>query len=168
MWLARLQHTGKNGDGDDVPMPPVVFEGVQLENRVDNNGDGSPPFLRWRVAKVNTESGAVKKLYVTDWFHKHRVDQVRDGNPTPSPRPRGRTTSTWTLRPGPTTTSRSRRGESTRTWSQWRGYGHVRTLVAAPDKRFQVDSVFFRGMDGGKAPHSRRQAVGQDQGIRRR
>ncbi|MEF2528338.1 hypothetical protein [Streptomyces sp. CS62] len=125
MWLAQIQHFGKNGQ-TAIPMPPVVFDGIQLPNRVDNNTDGSPPFLRWRVEKIRTETGAVvavkyaptecsakepknlpssaenntlrcypvikevpdpadpkgeKKLYFTDWFHKHRVDPGPRGAP---------------------------------------------------------------------------------------
>ncbi|WP_159046551.1 RHS repeat-associated core domain-containing protein [Streptomyces sp. XY413] len=198
MWLAQLQHTGKNGDGDDVPMPPVVFDGVQLENRVDNNEDGSPPFLRWRVEKIRTETGAViavkyaptecstkepkklpaspenntlrcypvikeipdpndpkgeKKLYVTDWFHKHRVDQVRDENPN-AISPTKETNYQYLDAPAWAFDDETEHlSEKARTWSQWRGYGRVRTLVgSAPDKRSQVETVFFRGMDGDKAP----------------
>ncbi|GAA1555917.1 RHS repeat-associated core domain-containing protein [Streptomyces globosus] len=198
MWLSQLRHIGKNGDGDDIPMPPVVFDGVQLENRVDNNEDGSPPFLRWRVEKIRTETGAViavryaptecstkepkklpaspetntlrcypvvkeipdpqdpkgeKKLYVTDWFHKHRVDQVRDEHPN-GISPTKETNYQYLDAPAWAYDNESEQlKEPARTWSQWRGYGHVRTLVGvAPDKRSQVDSVFFRGMDGDKAP----------------
>ncbi|MGW5846550.1 polymorphic toxin-type HINT domain-containing protein [Streptomyces sp. NPDC055254] len=198
MWLAQLQHTGKNGDGTDIPMPPVVFSGVQLENRVDNNEDGSPPFLRWRVEKVTTETGAViavkyaptecstkepkklpsspenntlrcypvikevpdptdpageKKLYFTDWFHKHRVDQVREENPN-GMSPTKETNYQYVGTPAWAYDEESEQlSEKARTWSQYRGYERVRTLVgAAPDPRSQVEVLYFRGLDGDKAP----------------
>ncbi|MEV7593014.1 DddA-like double-stranded DNA deaminase toxin [Streptomyces sp. NPDC089922] len=198
MWLAQVQHIGKNGGDDDVPMPPVVFEGIQLENRVDNNDDGSPPFLRWRVEKIRTETGAVvaakyaptecstkepkklpsshenntlrcypvikeipdpadpkgeKKLYVTDWFHKHRVDQVREEQPN-AISPTKETNYEYIGAPAWAYDDDSEQlPEKSRTWSQWRGYERVRTIVgSAPDQRSQVESLFFRGMDGDKAP----------------
>ncbi|MET9837362.1 polymorphic toxin-type HINT domain-containing protein [Streptomyces virginiae] len=197
MWLAQIQHFGKNGP-TEIPMPPVVFDGVQLENRVDNNEDGSPPFLRWRVEKIRTETGAVtavkyaptecstkepknlpssaenntlrcypvikevpdpadpkgeKKLYFTDWFHKHRVDQVREEHPN-AISPTKETNYQYVGTPAWAYDDETEQlPEKSRTWSQWRGYERVRTLVgSAPDPRSQVESVFFRGLDGDKAP----------------
>ncbi|MFG2342254.1 hypothetical protein [Streptomyces yangpuensis] len=94
-----------------------------------------------------------QKLYVTDWFHKHRVDQVRDENPN-AVSPTTETNYQYLDAPAWAFDDETEHlSEKARTWSQWRGYGHVRTLVgAAPDKRSQVDTVFFRGMDGDKAP----------------
>ncbi|MFI1453917.1 polymorphic toxin-type HINT domain-containing protein [Streptomyces roseus] len=198
LWLTAVQHTGKNGK--EVSLPPVTFRGKQLPNRVDGMGDGKPPYLRYRIEAIDTETGSTvnvhyrapecraaeprvmpashesntlrcypvineipdpndpkreKKLYVTDWFHKHIVDQVqeedRNGN---SP---ARVTEyqylgapawayddeTETMRP------------NTRTWSQWRGYERVRTLIgAAPDKRSLTETLFFRGLDGDRAAPS--------------
>ncbi|MEV7612388.1 polymorphic toxin-type HINT domain-containing protein [Streptomyces sp. NPDC089799] len=102
-----------------------------------------------------TDPKREKKIYSTDWFHKHIVDSVREedrnGNsPT-------RTTSyqflgkpawafddeTEMMRP------------KTRTWSQWRGYERVKTLIgAAPDKRSMTETLFFRGLDGDRAAPS--------------
>ncbi|MCB5179390.1 polymorphic toxin-type HINT domain-containing protein [Streptomyces antimicrobicus] len=197
MWLAQIQRTGKNG-GTPVSMPPVVFDGVQLPNRVDNNEDGSPPFLRWRVERIRTETGAAiavkyaptecsttepknlpsspesntlrcypvikevpdptdpngeKKLYFTDWFHKHRVDQVREENPN-GISPTKETNYQYLGTPAWAYDNETEQlAEKARTWSQWRGYDRVRTLVgSAPDKRSQVDTLYFRGMDGDKDP----------------
>ncbi|MER5931556.1 polymorphic toxin-type HINT domain-containing protein [Streptomyces sp. NPDC002054] len=99
-----------------------------------------------------TDPKRERKIYSTDWFHKHIVDSVREedrnGNsPT-------RTTSyqflgkpawafddeTEMMRP------------KTRTWSQWRGYERVKTYIgAAPDKRSMTETLFFRGLDGDRA-----------------
>ncbi|MFJ7168377.1 polymorphic toxin-type HINT domain-containing protein [Streptomyces globosus] len=197
MWLAQIQHFGKNGQ-TAIPMPPVVFDGIQLPNRVDNNTDGSPPFLRWRVEKIRTETGAVvavkyaptecsakepknlpssaenntlrcypvikevpdpadpkgeKKLYFTDWFHKHRVDQVREEHPN-GISPTKETNYQYLGTPAWTYDDETEQlSEKSRTWSQWRGYERVRTIVgSAPDPRSQVEAVYFRGLDGDKAP----------------
>ncbi|QES49826.1 hypothetical protein DEJ50_20380 [Streptomyces venezuelae] len=108
-----------------------------------------------------TDPKRERKIYSTDWFHKHIVDSVREedrnGNsPT-------RTTSyqflgkpawafddeTEMMRP------------KTRTWSQWRGYERVRTYIgAAPDKRSMTETLFFRGLDGDRAgPDGGRKSV---------
>ncbi|MEU7063114.1 RHS repeat-associated core domain-containing protein [Streptomyces sp. NPDC046161] len=198
MWLAAIEHTGKNGT--PITLPPVTFRGKQLPNRVDGMGDGKPPYLRYRIEAIDTETGSTvnvhyrdpecraaeprvipaspesntlrcypvineipdpndpkreKKLYVTDWFHKHVVDQVseedRNGNsPTRVTEYQYLGTPAWAyddeteaMRP------------HTRTWSQWRGYERVRTLIgAAPDKRSQTETLYFRGLDGDRAAPS--------------
>jgi RHS repeat-associated protein len=196
LWLNQVQHTGRNGT--PITLPPVVFSGKQLPNRVDNDSDGNPPFLRWRVETIQTETGAkiavkyappecssvtptklpsspesntlrcypvvtevpdpsdptgMKKLYSTDWFHKHRVDQVReeDRNGTS---PTKETNYHYLGAPAWAYDDESENvDDRVRTWSQWRGYEKVRTLVGvAPDKRSQVDTVYFRGMDGDRMP----------------
>ncbi|MEU0391353.1 polymorphic toxin-type HINT domain-containing protein [Streptomyces sp. NPDC006208] len=194
LWLNSVQHTGKNGT--PVSLPPVVFEGKQLPNRVDNNEDGNPPFLRWRVETIQTETGAriavkyaptecsteapkklpaspetntlrcypviievpdptdptgIKKKHSTDWFHKHRVDQVREEDkngtsPTKETNFQYLGAPAWAYDDDSELLS-----EKARTWSQWRGYAKVRTLVGvAPDKRSQVENLYFRGLDGDK------------------
>ncbi|MCW7991144.1 hypothetical protein XF35_39535, partial [Streptomyces platensis subsp. clarensis] len=118
LWLSEIRHTGRNGA--DLPLPPVKFRGKQLDNRVDGTGDGKPPYKRYRVEAIDTETGSTilahyadtqcsttalpsspetnkmrcypviteipdpndpkreRKLYVTDWFHKHVVDWVQE------------------------------------------------------------------------------------------
>ncbi|MEU0956940.1 polymorphic toxin-type HINT domain-containing protein [Streptomyces niveus] len=57
LWLESIQHTGKSGSA--ISLPPVTFEGVQLDNRVDKIGDDVAPFIKWRVRKVTSETGSV-------------------------------------------------------------------------------------------------------------
>ncbi|MFJ8646223.1 polymorphic toxin-type HINT domain-containing protein [Streptomyces sp. NPDC093546] len=203
LWLAKIQHTGKNGT--PVAMPPVVFEGKQLPNRVDNDTDGNPPFLRWRVETIQTETGArlavkyaapecstvepkklpatpdtntlrcypvinevpdptdptgMKKLYFTDWFHKHRVDQVREEDKNGTS-PTKETNYVYLGAPAWAYDDESEvLSQRARTWSQWRGYERVRTLVGvAPDKRTMVENLYFRGMDGDKLAGSTRRSA---------
>lgn len=57
LWLESIQHTGKSGSA--LSLPPVTFDGVQLDNRVDKIGDDVAPFIKWRVRKVTSETGSV-------------------------------------------------------------------------------------------------------------
>ncbi|MGW6704055.1 RHS repeat-associated core domain-containing protein [Streptomyces sp. NPDC054956] len=57
LWLASIQRTGKNGATPGITTPAVQFVGKQLPNRVDNNGDGSPPYFRYRIEAIHTETG---------------------------------------------------------------------------------------------------------------
>ncbi|MCD7444194.1 Rhs family-like protein [Streptomyces lincolnensis] len=196
LWLSQIRHTGKNGT--PISLPPVTFKGKQLPNRVDNNADGNPPYLRWRVEVITTETGARiaveyaepecsakapkklpsapesntlrcypvvletpdptdptgrKKVYKTDWFHKHRVEEIREEdarNISPTKRTRYEYVGTpaWAYDDESENVS-----DKVRTWSQWRGYERVRTLVgSAPEKRSLVENRYFRGMDGDKQP----------------
>ncbi|WP_282703867.1 RHS repeat-associated core domain-containing protein [Streptomyces sp. CC219B] len=207
LWLDSVQHTGKNGT--PISLAPVVFKGKQLPNRVDNDKDGNPPFLRWRVETIQTETGAriaveyaktecstetsphklpsaahsntmrcypviqevpdptdetgLKKKYFTDWFHKHRVDEVREEDKNGTS-PTKVTTFQYLGDPAWAYDDDSELlSEKARTWNQWRGYGKVRTLVGtAPDKRSQVETVYFRGMDGDKLPGGKREVEVKD------
>ncbi|MER6622371.1 polymorphic toxin-type HINT domain-containing protein [Streptomyces sp. NPDC000931] len=207
LWLDAIRHTGRNGT--PISLPPVTFQGKQLPNRVDNDSDGNPPFLRWRVETVQTETGAriaveyaepecstetdpkklpaaphtntmrcypvvnevpdptdetgLKKKYFTDWFHKHRVDEVREEDKNGTS-PTKVTTFQYLGDPAWAYDDDSELlSEKARTWSQWRGYGKVRTLVgSAPDKRSQVETVYFRGMDGDRLPTGKREVTVKD------
>ncbi|QES46916.1 Rhs family-like protein [Streptomyces venezuelae] len=199
LWLNQIQRTGKNGATD--PLPPVTFTGEQLPNRVDNDTDGSPPFLRWRVAVITAESGAktsvtyaapecsskepkklpakpeantlrcypvikeipdptdptgLKKLYSTDWFHKHRVDSIREGDNTKGTSPAKRTVYDYVGTPAWGYDDETENvSDRVRTWSKYRGYERVRTLVGtAPEKRSLVETLYFRGRHGDKDPAS--------------
>ncbi|MET9855282.1 polymorphic toxin-type HINT domain-containing protein [Streptomyces sp. NPDC006450] len=57
LWLVSIQRTGKNGTTPGITTPAVQFVGKQLPNRVDNNGDGSPPYFRYRIEAIHTETG---------------------------------------------------------------------------------------------------------------
>ncbi|MFE1377871.1 restriction endonuclease fold toxin [Streptomyces sp. NPDC058740] len=195
LWLSEIRHTGRNGG--DLPLPPVKFRGKQLDNRVDGASDGKPPYKRYRVEAIDTETGSTilahyadtqctatalpsspetnkmrcypviseipdptdpkreKKLYVTDWFHKHVVDWVqeedRNGNsPTRRTEYQFIGDPAWAF-DDETEMMRPK----TRTWSQWRGYERVRTYIGvAPDRRSQTETLFFRGLDGDRATPS--------------
>ncbi|MFE4656516.1 polymorphic toxin-type HINT domain-containing protein [Streptomyces hydrogenans] len=202
LWLKSIQRTDENGG--TLGLPAVTFVGVQKPNRVDNDTDGNPPYLRWRVTQINTETGArtvvvyaptecsstpgavklpaspdsntlrcfpvvvetndptdptgMKKKYSTDWFHKHRVDQVReeDKNGTSPTREVNYTylgTPAWAYDDASELTNKP-----ARTWSVYRGYGEVRTVHGvAPDVLTRTETLFYRGMDGDlKADGTRR------------
>ncbi|MBP2038966.1 RHS repeat domain-containing protein [Streptomyces avidinii] len=56
LWLASVKHTGKtNGD---LSTPEITFSGQQLANRVDGL-EGLPPFIRYRINAISTESGGL-------------------------------------------------------------------------------------------------------------
>lgn len=204
LWLSSILHTGENGAA--LKLPPVTFSGVQLPNRVDNDDDGNPPYLRWRVEVIQTETGArivakyapaecssmpgavrlpsapdsntlrcypvvnesndpkdptgMKKLYKTEWFHKHRVDQVRDEdiNATSPPRETNYQyfgTPAWAY-----DDESELANEQARTWSVYRGYSKVRVLVGtAPDKRTQTETLYYRGLDGDLTSSGSRRSV---------
>ncbi|MFF5253846.1 RHS repeat-associated core domain-containing protein [Streptomyces leeuwenhoekii] len=200
LWLAKIQHTGKNGTGSTpVTMPAVTFTGKQLPNRVDDNTDGNPPYLRWRVEQIHTETGGVigveymptecsaktdpkklpaspetntmrcypvvvesadptdptglKRVYSTDWFHKHVVTKVGEQDKSDLSTAKevayeyvGKPAWAWD-------DDSEVLSEKARTWNQWRGYQKVRTLQGvAPDKRSLVENVYYRGMHGDRLP----------------
>lgn len=64
LWLESIQHTGKSGSA--IALPPVTFDGVQLDNRVDKIGDDVAPFIKWRVRKVTSETGSVLTVNYSD------------------------------------------------------------------------------------------------------
>jgi RHS repeat-associated protein len=57
LWLNSIDHTGKVGT--DATVPSVKLYGQQLANRVDVPGDNIQPFIRFRMAAVESESGSV-------------------------------------------------------------------------------------------------------------
>ncbi|MEV8534919.1 polymorphic toxin-type HINT domain-containing protein, partial [Streptomyces sp. NPDC051211] len=195
LWLSEIRHIGKNGTA--IELPPVKFRGKQLDNRVDGQGDGKPPYRRYRIEAIDTETGSTiranyaptqckaadprvmpaspetntlrcypviselpdptdpereRKIYSTDWFHKHIVDSVqeedRNGNsPTRRTEYQFIGDPAWAF-DDETEMMRPK----TRTWSQWRGYERVRTYIGvAPDKRSKTETLFFRGLDGDRA-----------------
>ncbi|MGV9887273.1 RHS repeat-associated core domain-containing protein [Streptomyces sp. NPDC003395] len=56
LWLSSLVRTGK--DGGSLALPPVTFTGQALANRVDGL-DGYQPLTRYRITRIDTESGEV-------------------------------------------------------------------------------------------------------------
>ncbi|MFC8198591.1 polymorphic toxin-type HINT domain-containing protein [Streptomyces sp. NPDC057298] len=55
LWLESVTRTG-HGAGATAAMPKVTFAGLQLDNRVDGV-EGLPPFSRYRVHAIDTETG---------------------------------------------------------------------------------------------------------------
>ncbi|MFJ3235917.1 polymorphic toxin-type HINT domain-containing protein [Streptomyces sp. NPDC086787] len=65
LWLKSIRHTGKVGS-TPITLPAVSFEGVQLHNRVDKTGDDVVPYIKWRVRKITSETGAVVTVNYSD------------------------------------------------------------------------------------------------------
>ncbi|MFE3579973.1 polymorphic toxin-type HINT domain-containing protein [Streptomyces vinaceus] len=76
LWLGEIKHTGKNGM--DTPLPPVKFRGKQLPNRVDGASDGKPPYLRYRIEAIDSETGSTILAHYKD-------PQCRAANPRVMP-----------------------------------------------------------------------------------
>ncbi|WP_407109568.1 RHS repeat-associated core domain-containing protein [Streptomyces sp. DSM 116494] len=64
LWLDSIQHTGMSGTA--ITMPAVKFSGVQMHNRVDKTGDDVPPYIKWRVRTVTSETGSVLTVNYSD------------------------------------------------------------------------------------------------------
>ncbi|MDT9684596.1 RHS repeat-associated core domain-containing protein [Streptomyces sp. TRM76323] len=64
LWLKSIQHTGKVGT--PIALPAITFSGIQLHNRVDKTGDDIPPFIKWRVRTVTSETGSVLTVNYSD------------------------------------------------------------------------------------------------------
>ena len=54
LWLDSIVHSGLAGG--TVSLPPVRFDGVQRENRLDATG-GAPPMNKWRLQRITNETG---------------------------------------------------------------------------------------------------------------
>lgn len=65
LWLSQIQHTGL-GASTSKSMPAVTFQGVQMANRVEHNGAGSPPMNRYRISSIRTEAGATTSVNYSD------------------------------------------------------------------------------------------------------
>jgi RHS repeat-associated protein len=61
LWLSSISHTGSDTSAGGTAPPAQVesFAGVQEQNRVDTATDGLPKLVRWRIASITTETGAV-------------------------------------------------------------------------------------------------------------
>lgn len=53
LWLDSISRTGLSGPS--ITTPPVIFDGIQMPNRVLI--DGAQPLIKWRVRTINTETG---------------------------------------------------------------------------------------------------------------
>ncbi|MFG2249425.1 RHS repeat domain-containing protein, partial [Spirillospora sp. NPDC048823] len=86
---------------------------------------------------------------ITDWFHKYVVNSViqtdRTGlSPDMATKYEYLGGAAWHFDDDDGLTK-----EKNKTWSQWRGYGHVRTLTGSYNTpSTQADTYYLRGMDG--------------------
>lgn len=82
-----------------------------------------------------------------DWFHKYVVTSVRQVDTTEA---RDLVTSYAYEDPGWAFAEDSLTANPYRTWSEWRGYRKVHTMVGAPDgpERTKSTAVYYRGLDG--------------------
>ncbi|WP_432827051.1 polymorphic toxin-type HINT domain-containing protein [Dactylosporangium sp. CA-092794] len=195
LWLASIGHAGLAG-GARLDLPQVTFTGVQLDNRVDSQGDQLPAMKWWRVASIRNESGGevsvayeqpeckpgeartpetnTQRCFPTlwtppgqsapklDWFHKYVVRQVVEADHTG-----GNTRDViayeylgggaWHFADDDGLTP-----EKYKTWSQWRGYGTVRTRAGDAGEQTLTEARYFRGMNGDKLPGGTRSASVKD------
>ncbi|WJK32836.1 RHS repeat-associated core domain-containing protein [Solwaraspora sp. WMMA2065] len=57
LWLHKIDHQGRYGDGDPLTVPSVELGPLQLPNRIDIPGDNVAPLIRPRLTTVYTDSG---------------------------------------------------------------------------------------------------------------
>ncbi|MFI8103786.1 RHS repeat-associated core domain-containing protein [Streptomyces sp. NPDC086023] len=195
LWLDGITRTGHVGG--TLAMPEVVFDGVQMPNRVDE-AEG-PPMNWWRVRSIRNEFGGtttvtysgrdcapgalpaspesntrrcLPTVYEKDgkpkleYFHKYVVTGVVQNANLPG----DLSTPVETAYEYVGAPAWAYAGEdglvpaSQKTWSQWRGYGKVRTIGgnAAEGARSLAETTYFRGMDGDKLPAGTRSVTVTD------
>jgi RHS repeat-associated protein len=186
--ITRTGHTGPTGAAT-ITTPPVTLGYIQLQNRLDRDGDGQDPFVKKRLMTVVDEvGGQVDVDYsafacnagglptpqtnttrcfpqkrkpgpnldpVTDWFSKYVVDKVirtdRSGQALDSVTDYtyvGDAAWHWDESTGMIPAEE-------KTWSDWRGYEHVRVQTGesgSPASR--SEHWFLRGMNGDRADSS--------------
>ncbi|MEU7527250.1 RHS repeat-associated core domain-containing protein [Saccharothrix sp. NPDC042600] len=59
LWLRSITRTGHVGG--DASLPPVLFDGVRMANRV-GAVDGLQPMNKWRMSRVYNETGGVTEI----------------------------------------------------------------------------------------------------------
>jgi hypothetical protein len=65
--LSNLPGYRVGSGGTSVTLPNVTFSGEQRANRVDNGLDEGPPMIRYRLNRIESESGGVTTIaYKTD------------------------------------------------------------------------------------------------------
>ncbi|CNE39549.1 Cell wall-associated polypeptide CWBP200 [Mycobacterium tuberculosis] len=191
LLLKEIQHSGHAAtDGSNpVTLPKVTFHHVQLPNRLDESGDDTLAYIRYRISAIYDESGGQldvgysdtdcsrsnlptpetnttrcmpviwtppgREDPITDWFHKYVVTSVtqvdRTGlSPHMTTRYQYLGGAAWHFADDDGLTK-----EKEKTWSQWRGYGHVRTLAGdLANPSTQTDTYYMRGMDGDRESKS--------------
>lgn len=184
LLLDSVEHTGHSAT-PAITLPKTTFAYTQLENRLDETGDGYAPFIKARLSTIDDEYGgqvdanysapACKKgalptphtnttrcypQYIggsttddpdQEWFNKYVVTSVTTtdrtgGAPDQVTRYDYRGDAAWHHDDNGLVEAKHR------TWSQWRGYGHVRVQTGGQGgtaaMRSQEDSYFLRGMHG--------------------
>lgn len=68
LWLAGIVHTGLAGAkaGETAALPEMVFHGLAKANRVMTPGDGLPPITRYRIERVQSETGGITEVKYSD------------------------------------------------------------------------------------------------------
>lgn len=159
LLLDSVQHTGHSAS-TPITLPKTTFAYTQLENRLDETGDGYAPFVKARLSTVADESGGqIDANYSapvckegslptphtnttrcfpqylggdseTDpelhWFNKYVVNSVTatdrtGGSPDQITRYTYLGGAAWHFDDDDGLTK-----EKSKTWSDWRGYDHVR------------------------------------------
>ncbi|MFE7414817.1 RHS repeat-associated core domain-containing protein [Streptomyces laurentii] len=185
LLLDSIQHTGQSAT-PAITLPKTTFAYTQLENRLDETGDGFAPFIKSRLSTVADESGGQIDVDYSapacvegnlpaaasnttrcfpqfiggtsdidptvHWFNKYVVDSVTTtdrtgGSPDQVTQYEYLDGAAWHFDDDGLTK------EKNKTWSQWRGYGHVRVKTGGQGgaMKSQTDSYFLRGMDGDRA-----------------
>ncbi|MGW9384049.1 RHS repeat-associated core domain-containing protein [Streptomyces globisporus] len=183
LLLESVQHTGHTGS-TPITLPKTTFAYTQLENRLDETGDGYAPFIKARLSTIADEfGGQIDAKYSapacevgslptphtnttrcfpqylggdseTDpelhWFNKYVVNSVTatdrfGGSPDQVTQYEYLGGTAWHFADDDGLTK-----EKNKTWSQWRGYGHVRMKTGGQGgaMKSQADSYFLRGMHG--------------------
>ncbi|WP_432109812.1 RHS repeat-associated core domain-containing protein [Streptomyces sp. AA1529] len=65
LWLKSITRTGHTGS-EPVTLPAVTFRGQQLPNRVEGAVDPIPPYNRYRVHAIDTETGGTVGVTYSD------------------------------------------------------------------------------------------------------
>ncbi|MEU8459167.1 RHS repeat-associated core domain-containing protein [Streptomyces griseoaurantiacus] len=184
LLLDSVQHTGSTAS-TPITLPKTTFAYTQLENRLDETGDGYAPFIKARLSTVADESGgqidanysapACKEgslptpqtnttrcfpQYIggdteddpeLHWFNKYVVDSVTatdrtGGSPDQVTHYEYLGNAAWHYNDDDGLTK-----EKNKTWSQWRGYDHIRVKKGgqggAAALESQEDQYFLRGMN---------------------
>lgn len=186
LWLAGITRTGHTGDKPEK-LPEITFMGQQLANRIDTTGDGIPPLVRYRVHRIDTETGGsvgvtysgadckpgdlpneatnTRRCYPVywssadspaadykpkkDWFHKYVVTEILE-NDHVGRAPAQRTAYSYSGGAAWAKSEDEFTRPEHRTYSDYRGYGEVRTLVGSGSDGRAIDTRtrYFRGIEG--------------------
>ncbi|WP_436497276.1 RHS repeat-associated core domain-containing protein [Actinokineospora sp. HUAS TT18] len=189
LWLNGITRTGHVGG--TLSLPEIVFDGVQMPNRVNENE--GPSMNWWRVKSIRNEYGGTIAVTYSDkdcatppvspetntkrcspslyerngamkleYFNKYVVTRiVQNANLVGDLSTPVETAYEYVGAPAWHYDSEDGLVPANRkTWSQWRGYGKVRTVSgnAAEGTRSSVEVLYFRGMDGDKLTSGTRSA----------